>query len=40
MFLLTNIMRGSACVLTITNMTNAGVLIVKYKKNVCSEYLY
>jgi len=32
MFLLTNIMRGSACVLTVTNMANARVL-VKSEKN-------
>jgi len=44
MFLLTNIMRGSACMLTITNMTNARVLVIKYEKiyvvSVCTRGNY
>jgi len=32
MILLTHIMRSSACMLTITNMTNARVLVAKAEK--------
>jgi hypothetical protein len=39
-FYLTNIMRSSARVLTITNMANTRVLVKSDKKKLCSEYLY